>query len=43
MSYHILLNKTRRQLQRIEVQDPIHPKPKKSDLKQLSKQYTNIT
>jgi hypothetical protein len=43
MSYHILLKNTRRQLQIIEVQDPIHPKPKKFDFKQLSKQHTNIT
>jgi hypothetical protein len=42
MSYHILLKNAQRQLQRIEVQDPIH-KPEKFDLKQLSKQHTNIT
>jgi hypothetical protein len=43
MSHYILLKNARRQLQRIEVQNSIHPKPEKSDLKQLSKQHTNIT
>jgi len=43
MSHHLLINNARRQLHRIEVQDLIHPKPEKSDLKQLSKQHTNIT
>jgi len=43
MSHLILLKNARRQLQRIEIQDPIHPKPEKSDFKQLSKQHTNIT
>jgi hypothetical protein len=43
MSHHILLKNARRQLQIIEVQDPIYSKLEKSDLKQLSKQHTNIT
>jgi hypothetical protein len=33
MSHHILLKNARKQLQAIEVQDSIHPKPEKSDLK----------
>jgi hypothetical protein len=43
MSHHILMKNIQRQLQRIKVQDLIHPKPEKSDLKQLFKQHTNIT
>jgi len=43
MSHHILIKNAQRQLRRIEVQDLIHPKPEKFDLKQLSKQHTNIT
>jgi hypothetical protein len=43
MCYHILLKKAQEQIQRIEVQDPLHSKPDKSDLKQQPKQYTNIT
>jgi hypothetical protein len=43
ISNHILLKNTRRQLQIIEVQDLIHSKPEKFDLKQLYKQHTNIT
>jgi hypothetical protein len=43
MCYHILLKKAQEQIQIIEVQDPLHSKPDKSDLKQQPKQYTNIT
>jgi hypothetical protein len=42
-SHHISLKNARRQLQKIKVQDPIHPKLEKYNLKQLSKQHTNIT
>jgi hypothetical protein len=39
MSHHILLKNARRQLQRIEVQDPIHPSQKNM----TSNSYLNNT
>lgn len=42
MSHHILLKNARKQSQKIKLQDPIHPKSEKSNLKQLSKQQQTL-